>query len=129
MKNRFEKYFLILHFHFHIMGLCYDTTVCAIILTLCVLTWLTFFVIVLVLVTNITRLSRVSRMALNVVTIAILKMTMFGVLSFKEVHLVGSVKVNFLSYRYRADKSTIFVMRGFWGLTINSGRGATLKYL
>ena len=86
MKNRFEKYFLILHFHFHIMGLCYDTTVCAIILTLCVLTWLTFFVIVLVLVTNISRLSRVSRMALNVVTIAVLKMTMCGVLSFKEVH-------------------------------------------
>ena len=44
-------------------------------------------------------------------------------------HLVGSVKVNFLSYRYRADKSTIFGMRGLWGLTINSGRGATLKYL
>ena len=43
--------------------------------------------------------------------------------------LVGSVKVNFLSYRYRADKSTIFGMRGLWGLTINSGRGATLKYL
>ena len=86
MKNRFEKYFLILDFHFLIMGLCYDRTVCAIILTLCVLTWLTFFVIVLVLVTNITRLSRVSRMALNVVTIAVLKMTMFGVLSFKEVH-------------------------------------------
>ena len=43
--------------------------------------------------------------------------------------LVGSVKVNFLSYRYRADKSTIFGIRGLWGLTINSGRGATLKYL
>ena len=44
--------------------------------------------------------------------------------------VVGSVKVNFLSYRYRADKSTIFgTMRGLWGLTINSGRGATLKYL
>ena len=43
--------------------------------------------------------------------------------------IVGSVKVNFLSYRYRADKSTIFGMRGLWGLTINSGRGATLKYL
>ena len=43
--------------------------------------------------------------------------------------LVGSVKVNSLSYRYRADKSTIFGMRGLWGLTINSGRGATLKYL
>ena len=43
--------------------------------------------------------------------------------------VVGSVKVNFLSYRYRADKSTIFGMRGLWGLTINSGRGATLKYL
>ena len=43
--------------------------------------------------------------------------------------LVGSVKVIFLSYRYRADKSTIFGMRGLWGLTINYGRGATLKYL
>ena len=43
--------------------------------------------------------------------------------------IVGSVKVNFLSYRYRADKSTIFGMRGLWGLTINSGRGAMLKYL
>ena len=43
--------------------------------------------------------------------------------------VVGSVKVNFLSYRYRADKSTIFGMRGLWGLTINSGRGATLKYI
>ena len=42
--------------------------------------------------------------------------------------LVGSV-VNFLSYRYRADKSTTFGMRGLWGLTIKSGRGATLKYL
>ena len=48
---------------------------------------------------------------------------------FKVVNIVGSVKVNFLSYRYRADKSTIFGMRGLWGLTINSGRGATLKYL
>ena len=35
-------------------------------------------------------------------------------------HVVGSVKVNFLSYRYRADKSTIFGMRGLLGLTINS---------
>ena len=43
--------------------------------------------------------------------------------------VVGSVKVNFFSYRYRADKSTIFGMRGLWGLTINSGGGATLKYL
>ena len=43
--------------------------------------------------------------------------------------IVGSVKVNFLSYHYRADKSTIFGMRGLLGLTINSGRGATLKYL
>ena len=43
--------------------------------------------------------------------------------------VVGSVKVIFLSYRYRVDKSTIFGMRGLWGLTINSGRGATLKYL
>ena len=39
--------------------------------------------------------------------------------------IVGSVKVNFFSYRYRADKSTNFGMRGLWGLTINSGRGAT----
>ena len=45
------------------------------------------------------------------------------------LYLVGSVKVNILSYRYRADKSTIFGMRGLWVLTINSGRGATLKYL
>ena len=43
--------------------------------------------------------------------------------------IVGSVKVIFLSYRYRADKSTIFGMRGLWVLTINSGRGAMLKYL
>ena len=48
---------------------------------------------------------------------------------FPLYKIVGSVKVNFLSYRYRADKSTIFGMRGLWGLTINSGRGATLKYL
>ena len=41
--------------------------------------------------------------------------------------LVGSVKVNFLSYCYRADKSTIFGMRGLWGLTINSKRGAMLN--
>ena len=27
---------------------------------------------------------------------------------------MGSVKVNYLSYRYRADKSTIFGMRGLW---------------
>ena len=50
-----------------------------------------------------------------------------AVLSFAQI--VGSVKVNFLSYRYRADKSTNFGMRGLWGLTINYGRGATLKYL
>ena len=42
---------------------------------------------------------------------------------------VGSAKVNVFSNRYRADKSTIFGMRGFLGLTINSGRGATLKYV
>ena len=42
--------------------------------------------------------------------------------------VVGSVKVNFLSYRYRADKSTIFGMRDLWGLTINFVRGATLKH-
>ena len=46
-----------------------------------------------------------------------------------SVMIVGSVKVNFFSYLYRVDKSTIFGMRGLWGLTINSGRGATLKYL
>ena len=40
---------------------------------------------------------------------------------------MGSVKVNFLSYRYRADKSTIFGMRGLWGLTINSGRGTYIN--
>ena len=45
------------------------------------------------------------------------------------LYIVGSVEVNFLSYRYRADKSTIFGMRGLWSLTINSGRGARLKYL
>ena len=33
---------------------------------------------------------------------------------------MGSVKVNFLSYRYKVDKSTIFGMRGLRGLTINS---------
>ena len=43
--------------------------------------------------------------------------------------VVGSVKFVFFSYRYRADKSTIFGMRGLWGLSINSGRVATLKYL
>ena len=43
--------------------------------------------------------------------------------------IVGSVKVNFLSYRYRANKSTMFGIRGLWGLTINSWREATLKYL
>ena len=48
---------------------------------------------------------------------------------FLNSTVVGSVKVNFLSYRYRADKSTIFGMRGLWGLTINSGRGTTLKYV
>ena len=30
--------------------------------------------------------------------------------------LVGSVKVNLLSNGYRADKSTIFGIRGLWGL-------------
>ena len=39
----------------------------------------------------------------------------------KNPILVGSVKVIFLSYRYRADKSTIFGMRGLWGH--KSGRG------
>ena len=46
-----------------------------------------------------------------------------------SITVVGSAKVNFLSYRYRADKSINFGMRGLWGLNINSGRGATLKYL
>ena len=50
-------------------------------------------------------------------------------LCFSENRIVGSVKVNFLSYCYRADKSTVFGMRGLWSLSINSGRGATLKYL
>ena len=39
---------------------------------------------------------------------------------------LSNLKVNFLSYRYRADKSTNFGMRGLWCLTINSGRGAKL---
>ena len=52
-----------------------------------------------------------------------------GGLHHKSGSGLGSVKVNFFSYRYRVDKSTIFGMRGLWGLTINSGRGATLKYL
>ena len=47
---------------------------------------------------------------------------------YEQILLVGS-EVNFLTYRYRADKSTIFSMRGLWGLTINSAGGATLKYL
>ena len=42
--------------------------------------------------------------------------------------VVRSVEVNFLSYRYRVDKSTIFGTRGLWGLTVNSGRGVMLKY-
>ena len=46
-----------------------------------------------------------------------------------HLHIVRSVKVNFLSYHYRADKSTMFGMRDLWGLTINSGTGAKLKYL
>ena len=33
---------------------------------------------------------------------------------FIFILIVGSVKVNFLSYRYRADKSTIFGMRYCW---------------
>ena len=33
------------------------------------------------------------------------------------------------NYCYRVDKSTIFGMRGLWGLTVISGRGAMLKYL
>ena len=43
--------------------------------------------------------------------------------------IVGSATVNFFSNRYIADKSTNFGMGGLWGLTINSGRGATLKYV
>ena len=117
MKNRFEKYFLILHFHFLIMELCYDRTVCAIILTLCVLTWLTVFVIVLVLVTNGSRLSRVSRMALNVVTIAVLRMTMFGLLLFDKVdfqvyhHPLGCKLYGIMSeYLQTALSSTVIVL-------------------
>ena len=32
--------------------------------------------------------------------------------------VVGSVKVNFFSYRYKADISTIFGMRGLCGLIV-----------
>ena len=40
--------------------------------------------------------------------------------------IVGSVK----NYCYRVgSRITIFGMRGLWGLTIRSGRGAMLKYL
>ena len=53
----------------------------------------------------------------------------FACLHFPNLLIVGSVKVNFLSYHYKEDKSTIFGMRGLRGLTINSGRGARLKYL
>ena len=56
------------------------------------------------------------------------KITMLGSCDITTL-LVGSVRVFFLNYRYRANKSIILGMRGFWGLTINSGRGATLKYL
>ena len=54
---------------------------------------------------------------------------MFG--TQREPHFQWNMgfKVNFLSFHYRAEKNTIFGMRGLWGLTINSGRGATLKYL
>ena len=45
-----------------------------------------------------------------------------SMLSIKYCIMVGSVMVNILSYRYRADKSTIFGMRGLSGLTINSGK-------
>ena len=58
-----------------------------------------------------------------------LRWNVCGRTKMKDYSIVGSVKVNFLSYRYRVDKSTIFGMRGLWGLTINSRRGATLKYL
>ena len=54
---------------------------------------------------------------------------MFDFCPLGRVIIMGSVKVNFLSYRYGVDKSTMFGMRGLWGLTINSGSGATLKYL
>ena len=40
--------------------------------------------------------------------------------------LFWSVRVNSFSHFYRTD---IFGMRDLWGLTINSGRGAILKYL
>ena len=60
---------------------------------------------------------------------AIYYILMSFIINFHVVTIVGSVKVIFLSYRYRADKSTIFGMRGLWVLTINSGRGAMLKYL
>ena len=45
-----------------------------------------------------------------------------SMLSIKYCIMVGSVKDNFLSYRYRAVKSTSFGMRGLSGLTINSGK-------
>ena len=45
------------------------------------------------------------------------------------ISVVGSVKVNILSYHYKTDKSTIFGVGGLWVLTFNSGRGAMLKYL
>ena len=45
----------------------------------------------------------------------------------REKTALRFVKVNSFSYCYRADISTIFGMRSLWGLTINSGRGATLK--
>ena len=57
------------------------------------------------------------------------KIKIKSIFSRYDLWLVGSVKVNFLSYHYRAEKSTIFGMRGLLGLTINSERGATLKHL
>ena len=43
---------------------------------------------------------------------------------------MGSVKVNFFNVTVTERiKSSIFGMRGLWGLTINSGRRATTKYL
>ena len=44
-----------------------------------------------------------------------------------KITIVGSV--NIITVTARVDKSTIFGMRGLWGLTIYSERGATLKYL
>ena len=79
---------------------------------------------------------RASTCVYLVLLVGLVSVNTFATFSSGElrgIHLhgivVGSVKVNFLSYRYRADKSIIFWYEGPLGLTINSGRGAMLKYL